>query len=70
MPQGWLDRAGVVIVGETGTEVSNNHDVMSLEVGGTTSAVPLDFRLLFLFVFLFGVLPTVYACRVSLASTL
>ncbi|CAM9661264.1 unnamed protein product [Hapterophycus canaliculatus] len=32
MPSGWLDRAGVAIVGETGREVSNNHDVMSLEV--------------------------------------
>lgn len=32
MPQGWLDRAGVTIVGETGKYVTNNHDVMSLEV--------------------------------------
>lgn len=34
MPQGWLDRAGVTIVGETGKHVTNNHDVMSLEVRG------------------------------------
>lgn len=32
MPEGWLDRAGVVITAQTGVEVSNNHDVMSLEV--------------------------------------
>lgn len=32
MPAGWLDRAGVALTAETGTEVSNNHDVMSLEV--------------------------------------
>eukprot|EP00903_Cladosiphon_okamuranus_P007235 g7022.t1 len=32
MPQGWLDRAGVALIGETGKHVSNNHDVMSLEV--------------------------------------
>ncbi|CAM9277412.1 unnamed protein product [Ectocarpus sp. 4 AP-2014] len=32
MPEGWLNRAGVVVVGETSREVSNNHDVMSLEV--------------------------------------
>eukprot|EP00752_Nemacystus_decipiens_P001287 g1280.t1 len=32
MPQGWLDRAGVTVVGETGKHVTNNHDVMSLEV--------------------------------------
>ncbi|CAM9418516.1 unnamed protein product [Scytosiphon promiscuus] len=35
MPAGWLDRAGVAIVGETAREVSNNHDVMSLEVRTT-----------------------------------
>lgn len=32
MPDGWLDRAGVAISAGTGVEVSNNHDVMSLEV--------------------------------------
>ncbi|CAM9356216.1 unnamed protein product [Ectocarpus sp. 6 AP-2014] len=32
MPEGWLDRAGVIVAGETSREVSNNHDVMSLEV--------------------------------------
>lgn len=32
MPAGWLDRAGVIVVGETARDVSNNHDVMSLEV--------------------------------------
>lgn len=32
MPEKWLDRAGVTITGSTGREVSNNHDVMSLEV--------------------------------------
>lgn len=32
MPPGWLDRAGVAIIGETGKHVANNHDVMSLEV--------------------------------------
>lgn len=32
MPEGWLDRAGVVLTSQTGVEVSNNHDVMSLEV--------------------------------------
>lgn len=42
MPKGWLDRAGVAIIGETGKHVSNNHDVMSLEVregGNSTSRV-------------------------------
>lgn len=32
MPQGWLDRVGVAISSETGREVANNHDIMSLEV--------------------------------------
>lgn len=32
MPEGWLDRAAVAITSETGHEVSNYHDVMSLEV--------------------------------------
>lgn len=32
MPPGWLDRAGVALNAETGSEVSNNHDVVSLEV--------------------------------------
>ena len=45
MPHGWLDRAGVAIVGETGREVSNNHDVMSLEVGQTTGMPALFFFL-------------------------
>lgn len=31
MPQGWLDRVGVAISSETGREVANNHDIMSLE---------------------------------------
>ena len=33
MPDGWLARAGVAITAQTGEAVSNNHDIMSLEVG-------------------------------------
>ncbi|CAM9113658.1 unnamed protein product [Ascophyllum nodosum] len=32
MPDGWLARAGVAITAQTGEAVSNNHDIMSLEV--------------------------------------
>lgn len=38
MPGRWLERAGVAISAETGREVSNNHDVMSLEVNSTTGS--------------------------------